>query len=201
MLKALIFDLGNTLIPFDFKRGYAAMEQLCPYRTDEIRQRLGATDLVLRFESGQIQPRPFVEELCRILDLKMSYEQFRDIWFSVFMPGSLVEEAWLDRLAERYRLVLLSNTNAIHFEMLEANYPILEKFHHRVLSHEVGAMKPSPVIYETAIAKAGCRPAECFFTDDIAAYVEGARQNGIDAVQFINQEQLQRDLRARGVEW
>lgn len=201
MIKALIFDLGKTIVPFDFKRGYAAMEQRCPYPAAEIPKRIGATDLVIRFESGKVEPEAFVEELCQILDLQMSYEEFRGIWFSIFLPETLIEESWLAALGQRYPLVLLSNTNAIHFEMLEANYPILQLFQRRVLSHEVGAMKPSPIIYEAAIAKAGCRPGECFFTDDVAAYVEGACRCGMDAVQFHNQQILKRDLRARGVEW
>ena len=201
MIKALIFDLGKTIVPFDFKRGYAAMEQRCPYPAAEIPKRIGATDLVVRFESGKVEPRKFVDELCGILDLTMTYDEFCDIWFSIFLPETLISESWLSSLGRRYPLVLLSNTNAIHFEMLDANYPILRLFRHRVLSHEVGAMKPSPIIYEAAIAKAGCQPSECFFTDDVAAYIEGACQCGMDAVQFHNQEQLERDLRARGVEW
>lgn len=201
MIKALIFDLGKTIVPFDFKRGYAAMEQRCPYPAAEIPKRIGATDLVIRFESGQIEPRPFVDELCGILDLKMTYEEFREIWFSIFLPETLISESLLAALGRHYPLVLLSNTNAIHFEMLEANYPILRLFQRRVLSHEVGAMKPSPIIYEEAIRQAGCRPAECFFTDDVPAYVEGACLCGMDAVQFHDQDTLERDLRARGVEW
>ena len=201
MIKALVFDLGKTLVPFDFKRGYAALEKHCPYAAEEIPKRIGATDLVIRFESGQVGSREFVEQLCGVLDFEMSYQEFRDIWFSIFLPGTLVDESWLAALGERYPLVLLSNTNPIHFEMLEANYPILRLFEHRVLSYQVSAMKPSPVIYEAAIAKAGCKPRECFFTDDVAAYVEAACLCDMDAVRFQGQEQLERDLRARGVEW
>ena len=104
-------------------------------------------------------------------------------------------------LFSRYRLLLLSNTNAIHYEMLEANYPILRHFEVRILSHEVGAMKPDPKIYRAAIAGAGCRPEEIFFTDDIAEFVEAARRQGIDAAQFSSLPQLERDLKARGIEW
>jgi FMN phosphatase YigB (HAD superfamily) len=42
-------------------------------------------------------------------------------------------------------------------------------------------------------------PGECFFTDDIPDYVEGARRMGIDAVQFESHEQIVGELRARGV--
>jgi putative hydrolase of the HAD superfamily len=98
-------------------------------------------------------------------------------------------------------LLLLSNTNAIHFEMVQRTYPLLARFHHHVVSYKVGALKPSPVIYSEAIKHAKCDPSECFFTDDIPAYVEGARQAGIDAVQFESQAQIERELRLRGVDW
>jgi len=96
-------------------------------------------------------------------------------------------------------LVLLSNTNPIHFEMIRAAYPHLRHFHRLVLSHEVKAMKPAPEIYRAAIDAAQCRPEECFFTDDILEYVEGARLMGIDAVQFESREQIERELSARGI--
>ncbi|MCA9060255.1 MAG: HAD family phosphatase, partial [Planctomycetaceae bacterium] len=44
-----------------------------------------------------------------------------------------------------------------------------------------GALKPEPRIYEAALAVAQCRPDECFYTDDIAAYVQKATTFGIHA--------------------
>ena len=44
--KAVIFDLGKVLVHFDFKRGFRALEGLCPYTAAEIPQRIGATGLV-----------------------------------------------------------------------------------------------------------------------------------------------------------
>jgi putative hydrolase of the HAD superfamily len=201
MIKAVIFDLGNTIVPFDFSRGYAALEQRCPYPAAGIRQRIGSTDLVVRLESGQLEAPAFFDELRGLLDLRLSFEEFRDIWFGVFLPVTLISEEWLRALGRRYPLVLLSNTNTLHFEMLDAHYPILKLFERRVLSCEVGAMKPSPVIYEAAVAKAGCRAGECFFTDDVPAYVEGARLCGMDAVQFHSQAQVESELHARGLKW
>ena len=85
--------------------------------------------------------------------------------------------------------------------MLLKTYPLLRHFHGTVLSYEVRALKPSPAIYREAIARAECRPEECFFTDDIADYVAGAKREGIDAVQFESRAQIERELRARGVHW
>lgn len=198
MYKAVIFDLGRVLVHFDFQRGYRALEGLCPYSAAEIPGRISSTGLVRRFETGLIEPRDFYAQFSELLGLSVDYSRFCEIWTCIFTE-TLVPESLLESLATRYRLVLLSNTNAIHFEMIRATYPHLRHFHQLVLSYEVGAMKPQPEIYRAAIEAAQCRPEECFFTDDIAEYVEGARQLGIDAVQFESPEQIERELRARGI--
>lgn len=201
MLKTIIFDLGKVIIPFDFNLGYAAMAPVCGYAAADIRGRIGQTDLVERFESGLIEPQDFVRQLSEHLNFRSDYAGFCDIWSSIFLPETLVPESLIEGLKKHYRLVLLSNTNAIHFEMVRKNYPLLRHFDAFVLSYQVGAMKPSPLIYESAVREAGCKPEECFFTDDIPAYVEAAKQFGIDAVQFQSAEQLERELLARGVRW
>jgi FMN phosphatase YigB (HAD superfamily) len=200
MLRSLIFDLGGVIVPCDFSRGYAAIEKLCPYAAKDIPRRIASTDLVHQFETGQIEPEHFFKELSGVLELQIQYEQFREIWSSIFLPESLLPESLFAELRSRgYRLLALSNTNAIHFPAAQERYGALRYFDAASLSYEVGAMKPAPAIYEDAIAKALCRPEECFFTDDVEVYVEGARKAGMDAVQFLSPDQLMRELRARGV--
>jgi putative hydrolase of the HAD superfamily len=200
MYKAIIFDLGRVLVDFDFQRGFQALEGVCPYDAAEIRRRIAATDLVERFETGLIEPPDFVAQLSRILALDIDYAGFCKLWSSIF-TDPLIPEAMLEGLATRYRLLLLSNTNAIHFEMIRENYPMLRHFHQRILSYEVHAMKPRREIFQAALELCGCRPEECFYTDDIAAYVEAAQRLGMDAVQFESLAQLQRELKARGICW
>jgi putative hydrolase of the HAD superfamily len=200
-IKAVIFDLGRVIVPFDFNRGYTRLAPLCGIPAAEIPKRIAPTGLVPLFESGGIEPRDFVRELSRHLNLDTTYENFCEIWSSIFLPHTLIPESMLIGIARTYRLVLLSNTNAIHFEMVRENYPLLRHFHSLVLSYKVGAMKPLPQIYRRAIEEAGCLPEECFFTDDIPDYVAGARAQGIDAVQFESAEQIEAELRKRGVKW
>jgi len=199
--KAVIFDLGRVLIDFDFQRGYRALQGLCPHAAAEIPRRLATTGLVERFETGRIEPRDFVAQMSSALHLEIDYHHFCRIWSSIFTE-TLIPESMLTGLAARYRLLLLSNTNAIHFEGLRASHDVmLRHFHELVLSYEVKAMKPQPEIYQAAIARAGCRPEECFYTDDIAPFVTAARSLGIDAVQFQSAAQLQGELNARGIRW
>ncbi|HTR39859.1 MAG TPA: HAD family phosphatase [Bryobacteraceae bacterium] len=199
MIKTILFDLGNVVIPFDFKRAYARMAQLCACPMEEVPARIRATGLVRPFERGEIAAEPFVRQLCSALGLNVTYDEFCGWWSSVFLPETLVPEALLADLASRYRLLTLSNTNPIHFAMLKQSYPLLRHFHANVLSYEVGAAKPEARIYETAIAQAGCSAAECFFTDDLLLNIEAAREHGMDAVQFLSAGQIEEELRERGV--
>jgi FMN phosphatase YigB (HAD superfamily) len=199
VIKTIFFDLGNVIIPFDFRRAYGRLQMLCNYPVTEIPQRMRGTNLVSRFESGLIGPEQFVKEFSAVLELRVNYDEFCDLWTSVFLPEPLIQESLLANLKRRHRLMILSNTNPIHFHMIRENYPLLGQFDHCVLSYEVGALKPSEKIFAAAVARADCAASECFFTDDLAVNVEAARQHGLDAVQFLSAAQLEDELRARGL--
>ena len=201
MIKTIILDLGNVIVPLDFPAAYRAIAPRCGMAPADVPKRLGATDLVPRLESGDLDPLEFYRQVSALLGLHVSFEEFADAWSTIFVRETFVPEQMLVRLRERYRLLLLSNTNAIHIPFLRANYPLLRHFHHQILSHEVRALKPDSAIYRSALEHAVGAPEECFFTDDILKYVEGARTHGIQAEQFLGLEKLENDLRSRGVDW
>ncbi len=199
MIRAVIFDLGGVIVPLDFPRAYAAIAALSPLPAAEIPNRIRSSGLVERYETGRLTSPDFVRQLSDLLSIEITYPQFCDLWSTLFRPDPLIPESLFAGLAARYPLILLSNTNEIHFENIRARFPLLRHFHHLVLSYEVGAAKPSPRIYEAAVARAGFRPEECFFTDDVPAYVEGARHAGLDAVRFFDFPQLEAELKTRGI--
>ena len=200
-VRTVIFDLGNVIVPFDIGRGYAALRAHCRHSPAEIAGLVRATGFVPQLEAGQLSPQDFVHRFSETLGLDIGYERFCELWNGIFLPGEIVPDALLAGLHRRYRLLALSNTNAIHFAAVRRQYPILKHFDDCVLSFEVGAAKPDPRIYKVALDRAGCLPGECFFTDDVPSYVEAAQRLGMDAVRFESVPQLERDLAARGIEW
>lgn len=200
MIKTVIFDLGGVIVPLDFRRGYAALEGLSPYRADEIPARIAATGLVPRLERGLIEPREFASRIAQALELTVNYEEFCRLWSAIFPPHTLIPESLLESLRGRHRLLLLSNTNAIHFPFIRQNYPLLRHFEDFILSYQVGAMKPAPEIYRAAIDRSGCAPEECFFIDDVPENVDAARREGLDAARFVSYEQLRDELRSRKIQ-
>ena len=188
-------------MPLDFARLYGRLAEHCAVPAEEIPVRIGETGLVPLLESGAMEPEEFTERIVTLLDLKVPEGRFQELWSSLFPGHTLLPESLMEGVKKHHRLLLLSNTNAIHFGMVRENYPLLRHFDHYVLSHEVGAMKPSPKIYEAAIAAAQCKAEECFFTDDIAAYVEGARKAGMRSEQFRSYEQITGVFDEIGVRW
>jgi len=199
MLKTLIFDLGKVIVPFDFDRGYQAMAERTGLAADDVRARIAATGAVVPYEAGQIETPDFVRAIGQALHHEITIDDFQQLWSIIFLPETLLPESLFESLKGRYRLVLLSNTNDLHFTFIRERYPLLKHFDQFVLSYEAKAAKPDPRIYQAAIAAAQCRPDECFFTDDIPAYVAGAQSAGIRAVQFQGYEPLLVSLREHGV--
>jgi glucose-1-phosphatase len=200
MLKTIIFDLGKVIVPFDFERGYQAMAELTSLSAAEVRARVAATQTVGPYETGLIETTEFVRTISDALGHRFEIDHFQQIWSHIFLPETLLPESLFAALKQRYRLVLLSNTNDLHFRFIRERYELLRHLDEFVLSYEVKAMKPDARIYAAAIAAGRCEPHECFFTDDIADYVAGARAAGIKAVQFQGYEPLLQSLREHGVE-
>ena len=197
--KALLFDLGRVLVPFEFNRAYREMEMLTGLDTPEIRARLAATNLFREFETGNIEAEPFAAEVMRVLGFTCGLAEFSRIWNSIFLPETLIPESTIQELQSRYRLIVVSNTNRLHFEMLENTYSIFRYFFGYILSYQVRAMKPAPAFYAAALAMAECAPHECVFIDDLPENVAGAQLAGFDGIVFESFPQLQEEFKRRGI--
>ena len=161
MIKTIIFDLGGVLIPLDSARSFVAMEPVCDYSAEQIPVILRQTDLIRRFELGEIGCQEFAAQLTSLLGLRVNYQEFCSLWTKPFLPEALVPPDMLERLHQRYRLIALRNTNPIHFEAILQIYPFLSHFDDFVLSYRVGYLKPEASIYEEALRRAGCLLSEC----------------------------------------
>lgn len=199
MIQALLFDLGDVIVGLDFDRAYRRLEAMTGLKKPEITGRIAAADLAVAYETGSIDSAEFHRRFCEAVGIAMPFADFAGLWGNMFAEEPLLEEALFEEWARDYQLVLLSNTNELHYEWIAARYSPLRHFHATVLSYEVGTMKPDRRIYKAAVAAAGVAPEACFFTDDKQANVEGARALRIQAVRFVGREDLLGDLGRLGV--
>ncbi len=197
--SAIVFDLGNVLLPFDYKIILNKLEKV----EIGLGQKFAAFyksnyEVHRRFERGEFSTEEFTRIMLDVLDHRISREDFCEIYSKIFTVNDGLA-AVLPALKKNYRLVLLSNTNAVHERYGWGSYEFLRQFDKLVLSHEVGAVKPEAKIYKAVEAFTSAAPEEHFYTDDVLEYVSAARAIGWDAVQFVGNKELFDQFNERGI--
>ena len=129
--------------------------------------------------------------------MRLPYAEFAEIWCDIFAEQREVT-GLLDEIGRHADLVLLSNTDPLHFDYIRRYYDFLAKFGRLVLSYEVGHAKPARQIYQRALDL--CAPgSRLIYFDDVPEYVAAARACGLPAEQFVDAGRLRRDLEQFGV--
>ncbi len=189
MIKAVIFDIDNTLYSFD-RANAAGMAAVTEYACRELKlsaaefsalhkktqerlnQRMGK---VAATHNRLIRYQNMLEELHLPLSphlLKMEAL----FWDTLLEKAELTqgaEELLRDLKAMGFRIGIGTNMTArMQFRKLE-KLGLLPFVDFAVTSEEAGTEKPDPLFYEFCAEKAGCAPGECLFIGD--SYTHDAR--------------------------
>jgi epoxide hydrolase-like predicted phosphatase len=195
MIKCVISDLGNVILKFDNSIFFRKMSKISPHTPEQMAQLVTENSGLLRaFGTGKISPLEFYKEVSQKLQLTIDFESFFSAYNDVFGPKTEVLKI-LMQLKTKYRLILLSNTDAMHVGFIKKKFPEMFFFDDYVLSCEVGWMKPHPRIYQIALRRAKAEAGECVFNDDIEENIEGAAKMGIHTILFTPQTDLEAELR------
>ncbi|MGA7993188.1 MAG: HAD-IA family hydrolase [Thermoanaerobaculia bacterium] len=199
MPRALLLDLGNVLVRFDHTFTLRRLEAATGVPASELEPHVFGP-LERDFDLGRIGTEPFFRAVEAATGLpRLADETWEAAWRDIFAPDEAAL-ALLTRLASGVTPVLVSNTNALHWEGVLNVVPDLPRlFPLRALSFELGCAKPDPAHFAAALALARAAPDETVFGDDRAENVEAARRLGIDAFAVRNAASLAEDLARRGL--
>lgn len=191
-LPAVIFDLGNVILPFDPFIPATRVAPLCGREPKEVLQLIYTNGWERRFENGDINEDEFLRGCLAELGGDIDPEEFKTAWTEMFEENTGTSDI-VRELASNHQLILLSNTNPWHWSYAKANFEVFSHFKYAVVSYRVKAMKPEPKIYEAALSYVrGDR--QVIFTDDMEANIIGAENMGITGVKFESVEQLRARL-------
>jgi glucose-1-phosphatase len=199
-IKAVLFDMGKVLIRFDFTPAFKKLARHTGKEPHDIADFFIQSGLEVLYDGGKLSSGDFYRRVKRGLGLKMSYTAFKSIWNGIFTPvpgmAGLVQ-----RLKKRgYRLVIVSNTNAMHFDFVKKRYAVLRKFDRHVLSYKERFRKPDPHIYKTAAKACKAAPKQIFYIDDREDLTLAAKELGFHVWTFKNDRpELENRLKALGV--
>lgn len=201
MIKTVLFDLGNVILPFDVTRLAGRLSRHCSLSINEIVERLWSDGVADLFETGKMSPREYFAHVAQLCEFKnLSFEEFVPIFNEIFDENTEVIDI-IARLRARYKLGLISNTNPIHVPYVMDRYAHLQNFEQHWWSNEAGVRKPDPKIYQLALDHFDVEPGEAVFVDDLVPNIESARKMGIRGIVFTGAGPLKAELSQLGVQY
>ena len=166
MIEAIIFDFGDVFI------------DLNKHAIDSEFKKLGLTAwhddldaLNKKYEIGKIDELQFMEGFQKHLP-NVGLVEIRAAWNSILGDFPLYRLEFLQMIASKYRLFLLSNTDHTHIEKFEHNegqtfardfYSCFEKVY---FSYEIGIRKPDENAFKYVINNHNLNPKKTLFVDD-----------------------------------
>ncbi len=197
-VEAVIFDLGNVLVFHDNALMYRCLGERASLSGEAVGRALAARELFEGTNRGRLDAAAIHREVCRTLGLDLEMDEFAALWSCHFTVNEAVLPL-VEGLAGRVKLVLLSNTNALHTAYLRPRLALLERFDHLLFSNEVGLIKPEAAFFREALTRAGVAPEAAAFFDDHPPFVEAARGLGIRAYLFRDTDEFAGHLRELGL--
>lgn len=183
-IKTIIFDLGGVLYDLDRQHCIDALIEIgikdaAAYLSDYKQE-----GVFRQIEEGEIDNKTFYNEIRRIAGKEITDEAIQKAWNSFLVEIPTYKLQLLSQLKQRFKIFMLSNTNAIHFEEAIPNEfkqlgaSINDYFDRLYLSYEMGTSKPHRKIFDLLLADSGIKASEALFIDDSLENIRTAKELG-----------------------
>ena len=194
MIRNIIFDLGNVLNRCDLDWGIRELAARSSSDEDGIRKWLDESDVIDRFDGGQLSEEGFQDELASAVGWNGSLESLRVIWQEM-LSEDIEMVGFMRELQEKgFQVYVLSNINPIHARLIDSSLRFILDTHGYVFSCEVGMIKPNREIFQHILEKFQLDPMETIFIDDREANVISANELGIRAILHTSEESTRREM-------
>jgi putative hydrolase of the HAD superfamily len=179
MINTIIFDFGDIFVNLEKETSINEFKKLGLDGPNE--DLIAMNDL---FERGKITELQFIEGFQKYIP-EADILDIRKAWNSVIGEFPLYRLEFLQMLATKYRLFLLTNTDTTHISRFEHMvgisffsdfYQCFEKVYY---SFEMGMRKPEPEIFNYILKKHDLSPKRTLFVDDKKENTDAAAALGI----------------------
>ena len=185
MIRNMVFDMGNVLVVFDPQQ-FMDNEGI----SDPEDRKLITRELFHNIEWAQMDLGVLTEETAEPLVIKRIPDRLKDqvknLLHRWWAKSSTIEgmEALLEELkGNGYRIYLLSNAS-VSQHLYWPTFEMSKLFDGKLISCDLGIVKPNPEIYRRFTEKFGLNPEECLFVDDLPANVAAAISCGWKGIVF-----------------
>jgi len=180
--NTIIFDFGGVILDINPELSINAFKK---YGGEAGMKKIEESDILWQFERGEIDVKTIHEGICKYIGATLSEDEFINYWCALLLEYKPKRIEKIKELAKTHKLIMLSNTNEIHFayfsQKLKDEYGITfnDLFSEVYLSHEMGLVKPDKAIYEQVIKEQNLIPEQTLFIEDTLANAKAAEDIGI----------------------
>ena len=179
--SAVLFDIGNVLLNFDFGRAAAAMARYSTASAEVIRGVLDSWQH--RHETGSVSPEEFSEGVRSAIGYEGPEALFRQQFCDIFTPNEPMWE-YARSLFGKVPVFLFSNISFWHETWIFEKYPEFASFDGGFYSWRIGAMKPDPAFYRAATETLPFAPEQIAYMDDMPLNVAGGQAAAFQSLQY-----------------
>lgn len=198
LIRLIIFDLGNVLFPFDHRRILLRLKSHTKLSPIRMVFRYLSSGLGPAFDEGRITAWDFFRGLKELLGLSIDFGKFKRVWNGMFYLDKATA-GLVRRLHKHYRIFALSDTNELHFKYLFARYRVFDYIDECILSFREGVRKSNKRIFRVVLRRAGVRPKEALFIDDLDRNIRRAKKLGLRTIKYKGAKNLEKKLKRLGV--
>ena len=205
-ITTVISDFGGVLTT-PLIQSFAAVQDQTGVPFEELAKAMAAIQEeegrhpLFELEIGRISEADFLRKLGDrlepVLGHRPALHRFREIYFDALHPNDPMIDLMREAKGSGYRMGLLTN-NVREWEPLwREMLPVDEIFEVVVDSGFVGCRKPDREIYDLTLERmGGPAPEECLFIDDTDVNCDAARELGMSAVHYRDNDQATVEIRA-----
>ena len=198
-MENIIFDVGKVLVKYEWEKyldgfGFPKEER------DKLAKVVFQSKTWDERDRGSEEEEYYIEQM-----IKEAPEYADDIREVMRRSGETIEmmdyaETWIRYLKDKgYHIYILSNYSTYMLEKTQDELTLLKYADGAIFSCQVKQIKPEPAIYQTLLNRYHLDPEKSVFLDDRAENCEGARKEGIHAIQFESFKQAAAELEKLGV--
>lgn len=180
MIDTIIFDFGNVFINLDIEGGFKkSLQQLRISKLSE-----AIININKSYEIGKVSTDRFIDFYAEKFP-HLNRNQLIDLWNIILkdFPKHRLEFLRELQAQNKYKLILISNTNALHINWIKERVPFYEEFKNCFdafyLSHEINLRKPNADIFEFVLNTNTLKAENCLFIDDNVENIATANTLGI----------------------
>lgn len=184
MIHNIVFDMSNTLIPFETQRmmqnAGVPEEDYAQFRVEVVHSMEWQA-----LDRGVMGEDEAIRRMCENLPAHLhdSVRYFLAHVFAGSAPFLEMYELVQDCKHAGYQTFLLSNASERFYEVQQL-IPAISLMDGVFISSEVKLLKPDPAIYRLFFERFHLTPETCFFIDDVASNVEAAAYCGMPGFVF-----------------